>query len=150
MKRTRFASLALFVVAMSCRDAAAPKRDLMSLEEAHLRWRAQNLHTYAFTFQRSCFCMNVRPLHVVVVDDTVASVLDLQTGAPVDKRSGETVEDLFAFIRNAFASHAELIHAEYDHAKGFPTEIDYDGDAHLADDEIYYRVSDVNPVQPLE
>ena len=33
-------------------------------------------------------------------------------------------------------------------AKGFPTEIDYDGAAQIADDEIFYRVSDVHAVQP--
>ena len=34
----------------------------------------------------------------------------------------------------------------YDEAKGFPTEIDYDGEAQIADDEIFYRVSDVHRV----
>jgi hypothetical protein len=37
---------------------------------------------------------------------------------------------------------------QYDAAKGFPTEIDYDGAALIADDEIFYRVSDVHPITP--
>jgi hypothetical protein len=41
-----------------------------------------------------------------------------------------------------------MIRAEYDAAKGFPTEIDYDGEAQIADDEISFRVSDVHLVTP--
>jgi hypothetical protein len=36
----------------------------------------------------------------------------------------------------------------YDAAKGFPAEIDYDGAAQIADDEISYRITDVHPVTP--
>jgi hypothetical protein len=55
---------------------------------------------------------------------------------------------LFTFIQNAIDGHAQMIRAEYDAAKGFPTEIDYDGAAQIADDEISFRVSDVHPVTP--
>ncbi len=33
-------------------------------------------------------------------------------------------------------------------AKGFPTSIDDDGASRIADDEMYFRVSDVHPVAP--
>jgi len=46
------------------------------------------------------------------------------------------------------AVQAERIDAKYDAAKGFPTGIDYDGAATIADDEIFYHVSDVHPISP--
>jgi hypothetical protein len=148
MNPIRLAGLALLVVAMSCSDATGPLHQRADLEAAHRRWRAQNLHTYAFTLQRSCFCGNVHPLYVLVLSDTVAGVLDLETGTMLDRNSGETVEDLFTFVQNAIDRGAQLIRTKYDGAKGFPTEIDYDGAAQIADDEISYRVSDVHTVPP--
>jgi hypothetical protein len=41
-----------------------------------------------------------------------------------------------------------LIRAEYDSLKGFPTAIDHDGAASIADDEISFRASDVHPISP--
>jgi uncharacterized protein DUF6174 len=146
MNPIRFVGFALLFAAISCSDATGPGRETTDLEVARQRWRAQNLHTYAFTIQRSCFCANVHPLYVLVLNDAVAGVLDLETGEMVDPKMGETVEDLFTFIQNAIDRPAHLIRAKYDVAKGFPTEIDYDGEAQIADDEITYRVSDVHPV----
>lgn len=149
MNPSRLAGLASLVVAVSCSDAVGPGRQVTDLEAARERWRAQNLHTYAFTLQRSCFCANVDPLYVLVLSDTVAGALDFETGEWVDRRLGTTVDGLFTFIQNATDRPARLIRAEYDAAKGFPTEIDYDGAAQIADDEILYRVSDVHPVPPV-
>src|SRR3954463_12314974 len=120
MKTKRLAVLALLVAAMSCRDATGPKPQTTDLEAAHRLWQAQNLHTYAFTLQRSCFCVNVDPLYVVVVNDAVAEVLNLKTGTMQDLRSGDTVDGLFAFVQNAVDHHAAVIRADYDSAKGFP------------------------------
>jgi hypothetical protein len=142
----------LLVFAMSCKDAIAPMRPVQhptDLETAHQLWRTQNLHTYAFTLQRSCFCGNVHPLYVFVLSDTVAGVLDLSdVEKVVDRRLGVTVENLFSFVQSAIDRPARLIRAEYDATKGFPTQIDYDGAAQIADDEISYRISDVHPVAP--
>jgi uncharacterized protein DUF6174 len=140
------AGLTLLAVAASCGDATAPGRQVTDLDAARQQWRAQNLHTYAFTIQRSCFCTNVHPLYVLVLSDTVAGVLDFETGQWVDRQLGETVEGLFTFIQNATDRPARVIRADYDATRGFPTEIDYDGAAQIADDEIFYRISDVHPV----
>jgi hypothetical protein len=148
MKPIRLAGLAALAVAMSCSDTTDPGHQPTDLEAARQLWRTQNLHTYAFTIQRGCFCANVHPLYVFVLSDTVAGVLDLQTGESVDRQLGETVEGLFTFVQNAIDGHAQVIRAEYDAAKGFPTEIDYDGKAQIADDEISFRVSDVHTVPP--
>jgi len=150
MTPRQLVGLALLVVAASCRDSVGPERPTTDLEAARQQWRAQNLHTYAFTLQRSCFCGNVDPLYVAVVNDTVVEVLDFRTGAVVDLHLGDTIEGLFTFIQNAIDNHAQLIRANYDSAKGFPIEIDYDGSAQVADDEIFYRISDVHPITPQQ
>jgi hypothetical protein len=146
MSPLRLVGVTLLGLAISCSDAAAPGQHVTDLEAARQRWRTQNLHTYAFTMQRSCFCGNTHPLFVVVVSDTVAGVLDVTTGTQIDRQLGETVDGLFTFIQTAIDRPAKLVRATYDPAKGFPIEIDYDGAAQIADDEIFFRVSDVHPI----
>lgn len=156
MNTKRFAALAMLAVAVSCSDASSDPTGLKAdsaakttdLESARQRWRAQDLHTYAFLLQRSCFCGNTHPLFVAVVNDKVAAVLDFETLEGIDPKNGQTVDELFKFIETAVNRPARLIRATYDATKGFPTEIDYDGEAQIADDEIFYRVSDVHPIAP--
>ena len=148
MNTIRLASLALMILAVSCRDATGPEHQIKQLDAARQRWRAQNLHTYAFTLQRSCYCLNVNPLYVAVLSDTVVGALDLETGEYVDRKLGETVDGLFSFVEHAIANRAHLIRVVYDPEQGFPTEIDYDGVAQAADDEIFYRVSNVHVIAP--
>ena len=148
MKTKGLLGVALLVVVASCRDAVGPRQQIAELDAAQRHWRAQNLHTYAFTLQHTCFCGNVHPIYVVVLSDTVAGALDLQTGTAVDPRLGGTIDDLFAFVHNAIDQRAALIRVEYDGAKGFPTTIDYDGSAQIADDETFIRASDVHMISP--
>lgn len=152
MTTKRLLSTALLAFAASCSDAASPATKttapVTELQAARQLWKAQALHTYAFLLQRSCFCGNTHPLFVVVVNDKVAGVLDFQTTESVDPSLGQTVDDLFTFIQKAIDRPARLIRANYDEVKGFPTEIDYDGAAQIADDEIFYKISDVHPIAP--
>lgn len=146
MKQVRLAVLALLGLAISCGSATGPWYRVSALPSARHLWRAQDLHTYAFTLQRSCFCANVHPLQVLVVSDTVATVVDLETGQQLDRQFGQTIEDLFTFIQNATDDHAYVIRATYDASMGFPTAIEYDGSAQIADDEMSIQVSDVHSV----
>ena len=156
MNTKKLLTLTLLAFATACSDATNPAADpkiasdppVTDLAAARQRWKAQDLHTYAFILRRSCFCGNTHPLFVAVVNDKVAGVLDFQTTESLDPTLGETVDDLFDFIQKAVDRPARLIRANYDAVKGFPTEIDYDGEAQIADDEIFYRISDVHPIAP--
>jgi hypothetical protein len=148
MHRVRLVVPALFALSISCGDTTAPARRTSDLAAARRRWQAQNLHTYAFTLQRSCFCVNTHRLYVAVLSDSVAEVLDLDTGMMLDRQLGETVEGLFSFIQSAIDRPAYRIETTYDAAKGFPSMIVYDGSAQIADDEITYLASDVHPITP--
>jgi hypothetical protein len=144
----RFAGLSLLVGLLSCSDAVAPQRPISDLAAAREQWRSQNLHTYAFMLQRSCFCVNVDPLYVAVVNDTVVGVIDFETGEAADRSLGMTIDELFAFVQAAIDRPAQKIRVEYDATKGFPREIEYDGAAQVADDEVVFSVSDVHPITP--
>lgn len=144
----RLAGLALLVLTISCRDVVGPKHQIAELQSARQKWRAQNLHTYAFTLQRNCECLNVDRLYVLVESDTVAGAFDLDTAEWVNHQFGRTVEDLFTFIQSAIDQRADVIRVEYDVAKGFPRSIEYDGALQVVDDEITYWASDVHTIPP--
>ena len=64
---------------MSCREAVGPERQTADLEAAHRLWQAQNLHTYAFTLQRSCFCAeydDAKGLPTAIDYDGAAEIAD--------------------------------------------------------------------------
>lgn len=137
--------IALCAGAVACTDAVGPIQ-YRDLETARQRWQAQNLHTYAFTVKRECFCANVDRLYVLVVGDSVAGVFDLDTGQQAALRLGTTVDALFTFVQQAIDRHVDVIDAQYDAVKGYPIEIRYDGSVQGADDELLVHVSDVHPI----
>jgi hypothetical protein len=143
MMRLRALALALFPLAAGCSDVLSPGSGLTELAAARQRWNGQNLQSYSFTLQRSCFCVNVQPLRVTVIGDAVVSVVDPATNKPVDLRSGETIDGLFRFIENAIATKAAVLEVRYDAVAGFPTHINFDGSFRVADDELTYTASNV-------
>jgi hypothetical protein len=154
MNRLRLclARLTLLAVVMSCSDNVAPQSAprVANLRAAQARWRSRNLHTYAFSLRRTCFCANTHRLFVIVKDDAVVGVFDLDDGVFVDSVLGVTIEGLFSFVQHAIDRPAQKIDVQYDAAQGFPALIDYDGSAQIADDEIEYHVSDVHLITPQQ
>jgi hypothetical protein len=120
------------------------------LAEARRTWAAQGLLSYRFRFQRICFCGPdaTAPLAVVVSRNRVISVTRAETGEPVTP--GEflplTIERLFDEIERAIDQDAAALTVRYDPVRGYPLSIDIDRDFRIADEEVYYRASDLTPL----
>ena len=112
------------------------------LDEARQRWADAGLGAYTMTLQRICFCPSpdyTGPFEVDVADGAVTEVR--LGGTPVDAERGESVEDLFELLEEAYAKDAERVEVTYDAALGYPTSISIDYSQMMADEEIAYRVS---------
>lgn len=124
---------------------AAPRSP--ELDAARERWEAAGLDGYEMTLRRVCFCPApdyTGPFGVTVRGGELAAVtLD---GVRVDDDRGETVEDLFELIENAYARKAETVAVEFDPELGYPTNVSIDYSAQVADEEIGYMVSDLRPL----
>lgn len=120
------------------------------LAAARRTWAAQGLLSYRFRFQRLCFCGPdaTAPLTVVVSRNRVISVTRAETGEPV--APGEslplTVERLFVEIERAIDQGAAALTVHYDPVRGYPLSIDIDRDFRIADEEVYYRASELAPL----
>lgn len=136
-------SLALLAGCGGDKSLTEPGRS--DLEIARAKWRAQRPEPYAFTVQKACFCAITGQVRVYVLGDTVVGAVRLEGGEAIDKRYVESIEGLFDFIDRAITNHAAVIRATYDPVLGYPTSIEYDGAANIADDEVNYTLTDVKP-----
>ncbi len=142
-------SVALLIAVAACSDAVGPGADQSDLEINRQKWRSNGFASYTMTMSRVCFCGDVGPWNVVVVNDSVVSVTRVADGRAADTRYVPTINKLFDFIDEAIKKPAAKIESQYDPARGFPREINYDGSLNIADDELFYTVSNVIPTTNL-
>ena len=136
-------SVAVLIGIAACGDAVGPDGDPSEVAVNRQKWRTNGFASYTMTLSRVCFCGDVGPWLVVVFNDSVVSATRVADGRAADTRSLPTINKLFDFIDQAIKKPAAKIEAEYDAARGYPREIDYDGSLNIADDELLYTVSNV-------
>jgi len=103
---------------------------------------------WRYTLERTCFCMPGRLEATVHVENgQVVSISNVRgDGEPFDGASPsdfKSIEELFALINEAEREGAAVVQVTYDEVLGYPTDIYIDRDERLADEEIFYRASDV-------
>jgi hypothetical protein len=147
MLRIRSLLVVALAFAASCSDATAPTRsDVVTNRE---KWAANGYPSYTMTMSRVCFCGEVGPYRVLVVNDSIISATRDADGTAADPRYLPTINELFDFIDTAIAEKAARIDVQYDAALGFPQQVDYDRSLNIADEELFYTVSNVKPLSVL-
>jgi hypothetical protein len=141
---SRPARLLTLLVAGALGCATGPQSAIEELRASRDRWLDQGITTYHVTLQRVCFCGDIRPVRVRVINGTVTSRVFVDDGQPVPANRVDAypaISGLFDFLEAAFL-RADQVSARYDPALGIPLEanIDYAKDA--ADDELIVRVTD--------
>ena len=116
------------------------------LSNAMTKWEAQAAENYAYELQVSCFCFPdiTRPVNIVVTDGVVQSVtyVDDGTAADVQLFAGySTVDKLFERLENAQAQNPASFDVTFDAQYGVPQSVSIDIDEMMADEEIYFTVS---------
>ena len=138
-------SLLVFSALAGCSDLFSPSAK-SRLDENRDKWRAQGLTTYTFTLSQFCFCGINGPVRVFVSNGAVINATQISNGQALDTRFASSIESLFDFIERGIAKHSVVLEVTYDPARGFPTQIVSDGSKNIADDEVTYQVSDVQPI----
>ena len=135
--------LAIFAVA-ACSNSTAPERAQRAAENL---WAQRGPASYDITVSRGCECLPdaTRPAVVSVRDGIVTSRTYVSDGATVGLTYAEsypTVDGLFKKIDDARRQNPATLNVDYDPVLGFPTRIAIDYNLQMADDELYYQVSD--------
>jgi Family of unknown function (DUF6174) len=152
--RRRFALAAvtgLFLLATGCSilgiDDNGSERE--RLADARRLWASHHIDSYDVVLQRLCFCGSILPAKLVVRDGTRISATVIETGEPVDDNVIEyyfTVTEMFDFIEDAIDRKAHTIDVEYDATYGFPRHVSIDYSLNIADEEMGYETSGLQPL----
>lgn len=115
-------------------------------------WERQELRDYRYTIVRSCECLPEMsgPAVIEVRDGRTVSVTPAQGGRAVLRESFErldTVEELFAAVRDAVDRDAHSLRVRYDPRRGYPAEFFVDYDREVADDEHGFTVTGFEPLR---
>lgn len=109
-------------------------------------WESQAIDDYRYTLQVGCFCLVevTRPVTVEVKDGQVASITYVDDGTAADPALFErydSVDKLFAIIKEAEAQEPARLDVTYDEATGVPQSINIDISEQMADEELYLEIS---------
>jgi hypothetical protein len=146
MQMRNIAVLTLLLAGTACEAATAPG-DIDNLSLARARWRQKGGESYSYVVNRSCFCvLGGRTVTVTVLNGVVSSAEYVETGGPVESTFltyVATVPDLFDLIQDALAKNPAYFAATYDPVYGYPTRIEIDPSANVADDEVALSARDL-------
>jgi hypothetical protein len=137
--------LILVLLTFSCvKNTEVLPEEELSVEEQ--KWRDQNLASYEFTLQISCFCIReyTLPKRVVVQNNEVVQVDDTPY-EELNDSAIQTIDGYFDFIRETRKQNPDEEEITYDTNLGYPTYIFFDISYQMADEEIRYTISELIP-----
>jgi Family of unknown function (DUF6174)/PI31 proteasome regulator N-terminal len=123
--RSLLVSLAMASALVACDpERAVSDADKAALQQHEAQWDARSFHSYSFDYSEAQFSTNYN-VHITVQADTVAEVLDSQTGQPpAVPRTWPTIDGLFNEADLVVEEGGFSISLEYDDQYGYPTLID--------------------------
>ncbi|AXT40088.1 hypothetical protein D1814_16085 [Alteromonas sp. BL110] len=119
---------------------------LDDLNANRAKWETENIDTYQFEYQVSCFCTEETTLpRLVLVEGsqvTSQTIIEGNIALPLDDATTESIDSLFQLIALE-ESRAESLSVKYDPELGYPTEINVDINEQTADDEYTLTISNL-------
>lgn len=137
--------LILVLLTFSCvKNTEVLPEEELSVEEQ--KWRDQNLKSYEFTLQISCFCIReyTLPKRVVVQNNEVVQV-NVTPYEELNDSAIQTIDGYFDFIRETRKQNPDEEEITYDTDLGYPTYIFFDISYQMADEEVRYTISELIP-----
>lgn len=139
------------LIGTACSDDVVPPSGKSELEQARERWENQGFDSYEITQKRNCFCLlGGRPVRLLVWRDSLHSGVDLTDSTAITAEPLKwymTIDQLFDFIAAIDTAKVASYEARFDMTYGYPTFFHVDYDTQIADEEIGYECSDLNPLR---
>lgn len=141
------------ITALGLAGAFSPAATVENTPESpQALWESQEVNSYRYTLQVSCFCLvdMTKPVLVEVIDGQVDSITYVEDGTAASLElfeSYSSVDKLFGIIDNAAAQDPALMDVTYDETFGVPQEVNIDISEMMADEEIYFTVSGFEPIK---
>ena len=146
--RSLISILTVFLLLSCDSDDASVQNEL---ELNRQKWQRHDIRNYSIQENYLCFCVGLLEWEIIVQDDLKDTLIfdtsflsDNQTYSDVFEKS-RSIEEAFEFIQNFDADAVDFFEVSYDPKYGYPTKIDIDYQAGLADEEIIYAYSNFSP-----
>ena len=145
----------LLLVALSLILAACSASSGSEFSRNREKWQDANITHYRMELNISCFCAfrDQMPLTVEVRDGQIVSMAAADDTLVLDTDPNyeffaphATIDLLFAKLDAALNGGADSVTVTYDATYGFPNEIAIDFDQQMADEEMYYTISNFEPL----
>ena len=114
------------------------------------QWAAQNVTNYRYTIERSCMCVEESRGPVVVeVKGDQATVTNAATNEPGGEffADVDSITKIYAMLEQQANDGADEIVVTYDETNAVPLTIKVDVDFQMADEELYYTISNFETIQ---
>ncbi len=114
-----------------------------------LAWRSERPDLYRFTYRRVCFCAGTEPVVITVDGDSVIHVSPEDGEGPPPRSPSEypTIDGLFEQLREWRERDPHRERMEFHGRLGYPTDVFFDFQEHVADEEMGFRVTDLRAVE---
>ncbi|OLT61528.1 DUF6174 domain-containing protein [Moorena bouillonii] len=136
----RYCWLGLLVMILPLSACASDPSSEQLLEENQKRWETQKLDNYRYRLQVACYCIGevTNPVVVEIRNGETTSIVAADSGKPVNREFFDnyySVSKLFDVVQKAIDQDYYKLDVTYDATLGYPTKIDMDYRAEIADDE---------------
>ena len=151
MKKLILLIAALALAACASLNASANQSELGQNKQ---KWQDANISHYRYNLFLSCFCAfnENMPLIIEVKDGQVVS-MEYANGKAIEDVNREffdnysTIDRIFEQLEKDSAGEADEVVAAYDGTYGFPNDVKIDRIKEAIDDELYFTVSEFEPLQ---
>ncbi|MBN4005177.1 DUF6174 domain-containing protein [Nostoc sp. LPT] len=134
--------------------AKTPAPSSLALEQFKINyrlWRRQKISNYRYEFTRSCNCLPkaTEPVIIKVRNRVTTSITYKASQKPAEAelfQQYNTIPKLFNIIRDALIRKAANLTVQYDPILGYPTQINIDYNSQIADDEIFFTISNLQKI----
>jgi hypothetical protein len=141
VRRVLLALLAVAVVVVAgfvAYGSVDQRLTLRGIDQHERTWRRERPSDYSYVVETLCLCAGPRTFTIVVADGEVVSV----DPEPTEFAKAHTIEELFDVAREAIHDGADEVEVDYA-ADGHPTTVSIDQVKGAIDDEVAYRVRDL-------
>lgn len=116
----------------------------MEAKNQEKTWNEKNITNYSYSLRVNCFCTTERvgPHLIKVINSKIVSV-NGQPYNPEVTGTLPTVTELFEIIKLKLAQKPFQQNIKYDPILGYPTEIYFDMDQRIADEEVGFIVENL-------
>ncbi|HEV7705122.1 MAG TPA: DUF6174 domain-containing protein [Gemmatimonadaceae bacterium] len=144
--RTFVVFFAVAAVLSACSDSVGVSEQA-ELARHEAQWQQRTFHSYDFDLAKQVLGSNVN-LHVSVRADSVAGVIDNDTGQPpVFDAGAMTVDEVFADANSTITSKQVKVGLQFDEQYGYPTLYTVRSIANTPGGPFSATLSNLTPVQ---